>query len=278
MGVSAMALAVAAALAWNATTAAAQGISEERVRSAVDDAARGLGQAVAGGSPLTAPAGTTGGLGHFMVTLGAAVTRVEIEDPQQPVGTVDFFLPTVGVSAAVGILEGVDSGGAIDGLGAVDLMGRVGLVTARDRIEDAEKRYMLGVRLGILRESAIVPAVSVSLARSWTSEIVYGEPDEASFRGDVAVTSVRAEISKSLLLVSPYAGAGIDRTRIDASYSIPADLSTVGEEIRGSFDPSSSHRTLYAGIDLSLLLLTASIEAGAYDGGAYAAIAVRAGL
>lgn len=280
MGVrtTAMAAVLSATLAWSAAEASAQGISEQRIRAAIDDAARGLGQAVAGGSPLIAPAGTTGGLGRFLVSVGVSVTRVDIEDPQRSSGTTDFFLPTAGISAAVGILDGVDSGGAIGGLGSVDVMGRVGLITARDEIEESEKRYMVGARLGLLRESAILPAVSVSLARSWTDEISYGEPDDASFRGEIAVTSVRAEIAKRFLLVAPYAGAGIDRTRIEASYSIPAGLSTSGQEVSGSIEPSSSHHTVYGGLDLSLLALTASVEAGIYDGGGYAAVAVRTGL
>lgn len=279
MGIKAVAVAAGiAGIAWTATTVSAQGISEQRVRAAVDDAARGLGQAVTGGSPLTAPAGTTGGLGRFMVTVGLAVTRVEIEDPQRTSGTTDFYLPTAGISAAVGLLDGIDSGGPIAGFGALDLMGRVGFVTARDEIEDSEKRYMVGARVGILRETAIVPAISVSLARSWTDEIVYGEPDEISFRGEVAVSSVRAEIAKRFLFVAPYAGAGLDRTRIEASYTIPAGQSTAGHEVRGSIDPSSSHHTVYGGLDLSLLALTASIETGVYESGGYAAVALRAGL
>ena len=134
------------------------------------------------------------------------------------------------------------------------------------------------MRVALLGETPLTPAVSVALEQAWTEEIVYGEPDEVSFRGDVAVTSLRADISKDLVLLSPYAGAGIDRTRIDASYVIPAELSTLGTEIRGSIDPASTHHVFYVGTDLSLLLLTASIEGGIYDGGAFAAFAVRAGL
>lgn len=266
------------ALACIVTEAGAQEISEQRVRAAVEDAARGLGQAVAGGSPMTAPAGTTGGLGHFLASLGVGVTRVAIEDPQRTSGTADFFLPTAGARLAVGITDGIAAGGAIHGTGSVDLLGRLGLVSARDRIEETASLYGLGVRVGILSETALSPAVSVSLERAWTREIAYGEPDEISFRGDVAVTSIRADLSKRLVLVSPYVGVGLDRTGIDASYVIPEELSTAGQEIRGSVEQSSTHHTFYAGIDLSLFLLTASVEAGVYDEGAFAAFAVRAGL
>ena len=261
-----------------ASVASAQEISEQRVRAAVDDAARGLGQSVAGGSPMTAPAATTGGLGHFVASLGIGVTRVDIEDPQRESGTVEFLLPTAGARIAVGLTSGLTATGSIGGVGAVDLLGRVGVVTARDEIEDASKLYGIGVRIGLLGETPLTPAVSVALEQAWTEEIVYGEPDEVSFRGDVAVTSLRADISKDLVLLSPYAGAGIDRTRIDASYVIPAELSTLGTEIRGSVDPASTHHVLYVGTDLSLLLLTASIEGGIYDGGAFAVFAIRAGL
>jgi hypothetical protein len=265
-------------IAWVAGGARAQEVSEGRVREAVDDAARGLGQTVAGGSPLTAPAATTGGLGHFLASFGVGVTRVDVEDPQRPSGTVEFFLPSAGARVAVGLTGGVAPAGALAGTGSIDVLGRAGILAARDEIEDATRIYGLGVRVGLLGETALTPAVSLALERAWTGEIVYGEPDEVSFRGDVAVTSLRVDVSKRLVLLAPYAGAGIDRTRIDASYTIPAELSTLGEEIHGDFDPASTHHVYYAGTDLSLLLLTASIEAGLYDGGAFAAFAVRAGL
>lgn len=268
----------AVAAAALAQPARGQEVSEQRVRAAIDDGARGLGQAVAGGSPLTGPAGTTGGLGHFLVSAGIGVTRVEIEDPQRPAGTVDFLLPGAGVRAALGISGGIAPGSAVGGFGAVDVLGRAGVLAARERIEDATSVFGLGVRLGLLEETALSPALSVSLMRAWTEEIAYGEPDEISFRGDVATTSLRADLSKSLVFLSPYAGVGIDRTRIEAEYTIPAGLSTTGQAVAGSVEPSSSHHTVYAGIDLSLLLLTASVEGGVYDGGAFAAVAVRASL
>lgn len=266
--------------AWSAVLAsgaAAQEVSELRVRAAVEDAARGLGQSVAGGSPMTAPAGTTGGLGHFLASVGLGVTRVDIEDPQRESGTVAFFLPTAGARIAVGLTSGL-SGGALWGTGSVDLLGRLGVVTARDEIEDASSLYGIGVRVGVLGETPLTPAISVALERAWTEEIAYGEADEVSFRGDVAVTSLRADVSKSLVFLSPYAGAGIDRTRIDASYVIPEEFSIPGTEIRGSIEPASTHHVFYVGTDLSLLLLTASVEGGIYDGGAFAALAIRAGL
>src|SRR5687767_6186383 len=183
-----------------AGVAGAQEISERRVRAAVDDAARGLGQSVAGGSPMTAPAATTGGLGHFLASIGIGVTRIDIEDPQRESGTVEFLLPTAGARIAVGLTSGMASDGPIGGAGSIDLLGRVGILTARDEIEEASKLYGIGVRVALLGETPLTPAVSVALEQAWTEEVVYGEPDEVSFRGDVAVTSLRADISKDLVL------------------------------------------------------------------------------
>ncbi|HEY7472737.1 MAG TPA: hypothetical protein VIE68_10375 [Gemmatimonadota bacterium] len=277
MDVKAMVL-LAAAIGGGAVGAAAQEVSEQRVRTAVEDAARGLGQTVAGGSPMTAPAETTGGLGHFLASLGFGVTRVGIEDPQRSSGSADFFLPTAGARLAVGISDGLGSSGPVAGAGSLDVLVRVGLLAARDEIEDATKTYGLGIRVGVLGETALTPAISASLLRTWTERIAFGAADEVSFEGEIAVTSLRADLSKRFVFASPYVGVGVDRARIDASYRLPAEFSTSGQDIEASIDPSSTHQTAYAGIDVSLLVLTASVEAGIHDGGGFAAFAVRAGL
>lgn len=250
-------------------------VSERRVREAVEDAARGLGQAVAGGSPLTGPAGALGGLGHFQIGVAGAVTRMEIEDPREEEGTVEFYLPVGTVQGAVGITKG-----SALGLGAIDLVARAGPVVAREEYRESELLMSVGARVGILAESPIAPAVSATVARSWVDGLEWGDPDgdEVHFAGDVSTLSARLDVSKSFLLLSPYAGVGIDRTAIDAEYRIPPSQATGGSEIRGSFDTSSTHHKAYAGVELGFLLLKATFEAGVYDGGAFAAAGVRAGL
>jgi len=259
----------------SATPAFGQQVSEQRVRAAIDDAARGLGQAVAGGSPLTAPAGTTGGLGHFQLGIAGALTRMEIEDPRAEEGTVEFYLPVGTVQGAIGI-----TGGGALGFGAIDLVGRVGPVVAREEYEDTRTLIGIGARIGILGETAALPALSATVSRSWVDDLEWGDPaaDEVSFGADVATLSARLDVSKSLLVVTPYAGVGIDRTAIDARYRIPPSHATGGSEIQGRFDTSSIHHKAYAGVELGFILLKATIEAGIYDGGAFAAAGVRAGI
>lgn len=260
----------------SASTAGAQ-VSERRVRDAIDDAARGLGQAIAGGSALTGPSVATGGLGHFAIGAAGSVTFVEIEDPRRSEGTIDFALPTGTVHGALGLWDGTDLAPGVGGFGALDLIGRFGPVVAREEIEESEVVLSLGARIGILREGAALPEVSVTAYRSRVDDLAWGDPagDEVSFVGDVRSWSLRADVSKRLLVVTPYAGVGIDRTSIDAAYVIPAGRSTGGQEIRGSAETSSVHHKAYAGLELGLLLLDTSVEIGSYDGGVFGAIGVR---
>ncbi|HUP18761.1 MAG TPA: hypothetical protein VM778_02275, partial [Gemmatimonadota bacterium] len=146
-------------------------VSEERVRAAIEDATRGLGQAIAGGSPLAGPSPALGGPGHFSLGAGATVTLAEIEDPTRSEGTVDFALPTGAASAAIGLWDGADLGPGLGGFGALDLIGRAGVVVAREDIEENAPLYAVGLRLGILREGAAVPAVTVSAYRTWVDDL-----------------------------------------------------------------------------------------------------------
>ncbi|MFN2384393.1 MAG: hypothetical protein ABR559_09070 [Gemmatimonadota bacterium] len=260
--------------------AAAQQVSERRVRAALEDVARGLGQAVAGGSPLTAPAATTGGLGHFHLGASGALTRLEIEDPQRDSGTLRFVLPVGTANAALGLWKGWSLAPGISGTGALDLIGRAGPVVARQDLADNALLFAAGLRVGLLGEGTVAPAVSVSAFRAWTERLEYGDPagDDVSFSGEVSTVSLRADLSKALLFLTPYAGAGIDRTQLDAAYRIPPSSGSDGPEIQGRVEPSSTHQKFYAGLQFGLLALSASVEIGVYDGGGFGAAGLRLGF
>jgi hypothetical protein len=272
--IPALLLLLSVALPWTAR-ARGQDISELRVREAIDDAARGLGQAIAGGSPLTGPAGMTGGLTRFRVGAAATFTDIQIEDPQRASGTVGFVLPAATVNAAVGIWGGSPG----TGFGALDLIGRTGPVLAREQIAENPLLLSLGARIGILREGALLPDVSVTVTRTWVDGLTYGEEgDEVSFDGEVRALSGRADVSKSFLLATPYAGVGFDRAQVDAAYRIPDERSSGDGEIRGRVEASGTHSRAYAGVELSLALLAFSVEAGIAGGDTFAAVGARLGF
>lgn len=246
-------------------------VSERRVREAIDDGMSGLGQAMTGGSLPLGAAGTTGRLLGFEIGGSLHGTWMEIADPTRETGTLDFILPTGSFNARVGI---VGERGPFAGL---DLLGRVGPLLAVEDIQDTRWFKTVGARVGVLSETAIRPTVSVTVARTWVDELQWNDPDgdETSFTADLDTWSVRADVGKTIGLLSPYAGVGLDRTSIDASYRIPPGASTGGEEITGEISPSGSHAKAYVGTELDLVLVTLLAEVGRYDSGAFAGAWIR---
>jgi len=253
-------------------------VSELRVRRAIEDGAGGLGQSVAGGSALTGPANTTGGLGRFELAAAVTGTGIEIEDPARSVGQLDFVLPTATATLALGVTRGADVSTGFTGFGSVDLLARVGVLATREDIEDTGLIYGLGARVGIVRDRLVVPAVSVTVLRTWSDDLVHGEVDDVRYEADIGATSLRVDVSKSFLLVTPYLGAGIDRTDIEATYTIPADRSNAGRPIENAIDEESTHGRVYGGVGLNFLLLDVTVEVGSHESGAYGSVGARIGL
>jgi opacity protein-like surface antigen len=250
-----------------AAGARAQTISEARVREAIDDAAGGLGQALGGGSPLTGPASTTGGLLGLRTGLSLGLSAADIEDPRRPAGEIDVVLPVGSAHAAVGLTR------------RVDVLGKIGLLAAGNDYEGIALTLGLGARVGLLRDAPALPDVSASLYRTWVDGLEFGElvDDEVAFDADVATWSLRLDASQGFGVVTPYAGVGLDRTGIDADYRIPSSQSSVGTEIEGSIDTSDTHGKAYVGAELNLLVLRAAAEIGAGAAGTFLGVAVRLG-
>ena len=239
-------------------------VSEARVRDAINDAVDGLGQALGGGSALTGPAAPTGGLGAFRLGAALGLSEAEIEDPRRPSGRIDVAIPVGTVNGAVGVTRGID------------VLGKVGAVTAGDDYEAIALELGVGVRVGILPGGLTLPDVSASLWRTWVDGLEYGDlaGDEIAFDADVATWSARIDASKSFGVVTPYVGAGLDRTGVDARYRIPPGSSTGGQEIEGSIDASGTQAKAYAGLELNLLVLRASAEVGSGSSGTFVGVAL----
>lgn len=256
-------LAVLLSLA-TAAPARSQAVSEARVRDAIEDAVDGLGQALGGGSALTGPAAPTGGLGAFRLNATLGLSEAEIEDPRRPSGRIDVAIPVGTVNAAVGVTR------------SIDFLGKAGVVAAGDDYEPVALELGLGVRVGILPGGLTLPDVSASLWRTWVDGLEYGDlaGDEIAFDADVATWSARVDASKSFGVLTPYAGAGLDRTGVDARYRIPAGSATGGEEIEGSIDASGTQAKAYAGLELNLLVLRAAAEIGSGSAGTFVGVAL----
>jgi hypothetical protein len=185
-----------------------------------------LGLLTSGGTPVLGAPGTLGGFGHFNAVARVNATKVVLPDlnydgSSTTVAAGDkLFFPSPLVEAAVGVFGGTGSG-----LLAIDLLGSAQLLpttqinnltvdsTAR-RIGSVALGLGYGVRVGVVRESAVLPGVSVSIMRRNIPQLRYGNrlgTATYNFAVDLYATNLRATVSKHVSLLQLAAGLGWDR-------------------------------------------------------------------
>lgn len=258
----------------------AQEIPERHVREAINAAGESLGRSIVAGSPTTGPANTTGGLGHFHVGVAATAASVTVVDPRNLSRDEEFYVTTASVYGVLGIARGWTLAPGLGGLGSVDLILRLGVVADVEDYQPDTGSLSIGARIGVLRDGPGVPAISATILHTSLDEIEFGDPDDDDIRfaGELDVLSIRADISKDLIALTPFAGAGVDRTTIDASYRIPPNRSVGGGDIRGAVDTSETHGRFYGGIRLSLALLGVTLELGTQSDEWYGTVGASVGL
>ena len=210
--------------------------------------------------------------------------------------------PAVSGTAMIGVFPGVSLAPMLGGIGSVDLLAQATYLPVRafgtSGFDEKSPDLALagGVRIGILRESFLLPGVAVSAmyrrlgdvrvgnvcpgpvqAASTNTDRGYtfeqgscvdpaaGDPAEIAF--DLENTSLRAVASKRLLLLGLAAGVGYDRWTSDLGigFRAPGDprfFRASGLELR------SSRWSAFANGVLSLPLVALAIEAGWMEGGA----------
>lgn len=255
-----------------------------RICDAAVDGTRALhpiaGLLVSGGNPVLGTAATLGGLGHFSLTARANASHVVLPDPgyDGSTGTVpasdEVYAPVPLLEGAAGIYQGLPSGPlSIDLLASAQLLptGQIDHLAVDEgarRIGDVALGLGFGARVGILRETGPVPALSLSLMRRDIPTIAYGDVtagDQFRYAVDLHATNLRIVASKRFAALGIAAGLGWDKYTGDASIRIRDSDS--GAELPGiDLDLSQSRLLAFldAGVDLSALTLVG--EAG-YQGG-----------
>lgn len=225
-----------------------------------------LGIAIAGGSPTPGALGADGarlfGLPGVSASLRLSLAPVHLPDITQerdvdapPPLTEELSVVTValGATGSVGITRGVGGVGAIDLLGSAtylpfDLVNREVYKTG-----SAQFAWGVGARVGLLRETAGLPGVAVSVMRRGAGGVQVGNvcegndlPDPISTGtppttlcradGDVGDMnldldgwSTRGAVSKSLGPLGLAAGVGYDRWESDVELSVRGELSGSGQ-------------------------------------------------
>lgn len=278
-----------------------------------------LGILVAGGNPLLG-AGRAGGgfrLGILpQASLTAKLNLVEIELPElrtraatgaPAADRLRAVAPAISGTAMIGLLPGVSLAPMFGGIGSVDLLAQATYlpfqIFGTDGLEERapDFAYGAGARIGIVRESFLLPGVAVSgmyrrmaqtgfgnvcrgTAKTASSESNQGytfeqgacitsadspqaDGDAGELRFDLRNTSLRAIVSKRVALLGLAAGAGYDRWNSDVGFGFRAPGDP--RYFRASdLELSSGRWSWFANGVLSLPFVALAIEAGWLDGGA----------
>jgi hypothetical protein len=137
-------------------------------------------------------------------------------------GDASSFVPSAQATLAFGLFDGFNVLPTVGGLLSFDVVGSGSFLffSEGDGFDGRAQVYSLGARVGILRESFTLPAVTVSASRRFGGEMRLGDVgagDLAQVSLDPAVTSLRATVGKDLFAFGVLAGVGWDAFSSDAS-------------------------------------------------------------
>lgn len=257
-----------------------------------------LGVLIAGGNPTLGTAGTGGlRLGILpRVSAGVQINAVSARFPDlrstEGATTKEYhaFAPAIAATASVGLYNGADLAPGVGGFGSIDLLGSATWLPFHpDGLDESDLAYGVGARVGLLRESFVLPAASVSLVRQRLNRVGYGNVcpggesptappggaclgggDPAEFGFDLTTWSTRAVVSKQFLGLGAAAGIGYDRSHSDIRYAVRYrdPVSGLTRVFRPEpKDLSQGRWSLFANGSFSLLIARFAVEAGWLQGG-----------
>jgi hypothetical protein len=173
------------------------------------------------------------------------------------------------VTLAAGVFEGLSVLPTVGGVFSVDVIGSASflLFPNGDGFDGRTDVLSIGARVGILRESFTLPAVTVSASRRFAGGLQLGDvagSDSAQVALDPAVNSLRATVSKDLFAFGVMAGVGWDdltaETTVRATNGVGGFTSSTGSV-------NASRRTYFLGVSKQIAVLAwASAELGWVSG------------
>ncbi|MCY4400465.1 MAG: hypothetical protein OXE96_14165 [Gemmatimonadetes bacterium] len=238
---------------------------------------RGVGLASALGSDIPGSASTMGrrlgstpriGVSVSAAGLRLAMPRIATTSPADLAEKEGYTLAGFRGSVAAGVFDGFRLGVGVGGVLSVDLIGSYSLMRLPEGagFEKMSSGVGLGARVGLIRESFVVPGLSISGVRRWHGDIKAGDvgaghPGELVT--DLTVSSLRATLGKNWFVLGLMGGVGWDRYEGDARLTVS----------RGSGDPGTidglvtSERLVYfVGGWFNFLVSQLSLEIGVAEG------------
>jgi hypothetical protein len=234
------------------------------------------GMILSGGNPVLGTAGTLGGFGHLSATLRVNAIKASLPNPdsaaQNPVpSSFDGYFPAPVIEAAVGLYGGQGGGLlSIDGLASAVLLpaSRVpgmSVDSGAPKIGDIALGLGYGLRIGLLRGSFPIPAVSVSVMKRHLPRVQFGDVDAGDagdFATDFDATNWRAVAGMRVLFADVAAGIGIDHytSNVRIRYLEPGPpLTSVVRTV--TLDLANTRQVLFlnAGLTMSLVKVVAEL-------------------
>lgn len=160
-------------------------------------------------------------------TAGVSVSTPSLTSPSG--SDASSLVPAAQGTLAFGLFDGFNVLPTVGGLLSFDLLasGSFLFFPEGEGFDGRVAVYSVGARVGILRESFTLPAVTVSASRRFAGTLQLGDvaaADLAQVALDPAVTSLRATVGKDLFAFGVLAGVGWDdfsaNTRVRASNGV----------------------------------------------------------
>ncbi len=243
------------------------------IEYALNEIAKPLGGVV--NDAVLQDANTLGGLPHFQVTGGLNLRTISFHDPNNPDSTDEWTAGAISLEGRVGLFKGKSLAPTLGGFGSADLLLRFAFYPMGD--DDSVSfvpLFGIGLKFGLLRESLTTPAISIT--GQFTASSKFSLSDESGTYAEFAmkVISVRADISKNLMIITPYAGFGFNINSLNADIWYDQGSSTVHD----TYVVSPSVLKLYAGLHKKILLVGLNLEGGLSGESLYGALGLSVGL
>lgn len=171
--------------------------------------------------------------------------------------------------AAAGVWDGFQLMPNLGGVLAVDVVGSYAFVRlpADAGFRGSSHGFGAGARIGLVRESFVLPGISVSAVRRWHGNVRAGslsDGDVGELDAELTATSLRATLGKNWFVLGIMAGAGWDRyegqVRISAAQGEGTQAASANERVR------TDRAVLFASAWYSFLVSRLSLEAGVAQG------------
>ncbi|MEA2063930.1 MAG: hypothetical protein U9P14_09555 [Gemmatimonadota bacterium] len=242
------------------------------------DNGRSLGVLISGVNLTGSSANTLGGWGHFSVGVTGALSHPSFLKGNVSSGSVVAVL-------RAGLTEGMILGPGLHGVGSIDIYLRLGTLRANGRQSADTDIWGLGTRIGILRNSILTPAVSISAGYTRTgsfglSEVIHG-PYPGPRDADISTLSIRCDVSKNLFFLTPMAGIGFNRTRIEgaASANVPSGKYPYATYFSlAGYEVTRTDAVYYAGVEWNFFLFRLGLEVGRTGGETIGSTSLRLSL